>query len=414
MVSELCASADCVPTTGATTRGKMDWKKAKKEALAAYVGGKLLKKGKQLEVSVYTKAGKPTAKKVFPLVKGQLSAKNLTAALDMVKGSTKGSSSAAKGGGDDVEQDAGDDDPDAKPKAPTVTAPSEPKAVEAKTGPTPREADRTVTRKEVSSDDDSSSDAAPVAKSSKNRRPFLVIDLGNDVLNRQFKYRALGTNNLREYEVRLFSLPGVKLQLFPFALAEQQGALAGLGLEAAASFMPFLSTSDPADVNVRYQTQAARGDAGLLFRIAPFDGVDLGFTPFVGLRFQNFLVGFNANQDRVQGLPNVFFTGLRAGLGIDVNIADGAFSIFGKGAYIPLLGFGEIGRAPYFPNRNGYGLEGEVGLGVRIIGPASIRASFLITRYRLTFTDIPDTAVYYAAGASDQYLGGNIALRLQF
>ncbi len=416
VVSALCDSADCVPTSSATKGGKMDWKKAKKEAVVEYVGGKVLKKGKQLELSVYTKPGKPTVKKVFPLVKGALSGKSLNAAVDLLKASVKGSASASKPSADDAE--AGEEDPDAKPKAAVVTAPPEPKQPETRVDKRPAvtETESPSSTRNNRDDDDSDdrSDNVKKASGSQKRRPFLVFDIGNDLLNRQFTYRNLTTNNLREYAVTLYSLPGIKAQFYPFALGTPQGALAGLGIEGALHFMPFLTTTDPTDATVKYQTQSARVDAGLTFRIVPTDAIDFGIAPFVGIRLQNYLVGFNANKDRVLGLPNVFETGLRAGLALDVNLADGAFSVFGKGAFIPLLGFGEIGRAPYFPNRNGYGLDFELGLGVRIFGPASIRASFLYTRYRLTFTDIPENAVYFANGAADQYLGGNISLRLQF
>ncbi|HEY0882553.1 MAG TPA: hypothetical protein VGD87_13515, partial [Archangium sp.] len=87
LVGAVCDTADCIAANKTTTNGKPDWKKAKKESVAFFVTGNVVKRGSalSLELSVFNKAGAPKAKKSYPLEKaGTLSAKNFQSALDML------------------------------------------------------------------------------------------------------------------------------------------------------------------------------------------------------------------------------------------------------------------------------------------------------------------------------------------
>src|SRR5688572_19926229 len=87
IVSSACDTAECVPATKTTTSGKPDWKKAKRESVQFFVTGSVVKKGKSLDLFVFSKAGAPKARKSFPLEKnGTLSGKNLQAVMDLLSG----------------------------------------------------------------------------------------------------------------------------------------------------------------------------------------------------------------------------------------------------------------------------------------------------------------------------------------
>src|SRR5688500_9571210 len=59
IVSELCGRGECVSPIKVTTKGKIDWKKVKKEKVKFVVEGKVVAKGKKrtIELMVFAKAG---------------------------------------------------------------------------------------------------------------------------------------------------------------------------------------------------------------------------------------------------------------------------------------------------------------------------------------------------------------------
>ena len=89
LVSSVCDTAECISAAKTTTKGKPDWKKAKKESVHFFVTGSVVKRGKALtlDLFVFNKAGGPRAKKSFPLERGgTLSSRNLQSAMDLLSG----------------------------------------------------------------------------------------------------------------------------------------------------------------------------------------------------------------------------------------------------------------------------------------------------------------------------------------
>lgn len=399
LVTAVCDTADCVTATKVVTANKPDWKKAKKESVLFFVTGNVSKKGKNffLDLAVLNKAGPPVAKKTFPLDKGTLSAKNLQGAIDLMKGAF-----GAGGGTPEVTP---------PPPPPDKTTPPPPPPDKTKSGgtttPPPTKTEPEVKREEP----------PPPPPEEKPKKPrgakkpmFLAVELGSDVLNRRLDYAQASTPNLRRYDLPLFPLPAAKLEVYPLAL-KRDDLLAGLGIEFNFAIAPFLKSRRQSSADA-YPTTAMRIDGGFRFRLVPFK-FPVAFVPFLGLRVQSFSVGALSTGERLDGLPNINFVGLRAGLGVEIPIIEDLLLVFGRFAVIPVFSSGEIISAAFFPSGSAFGLEGAGGIGVQVLSFLQIRASFEFTQYGLSFKTNP-TDTYVAQGATDRYLGANAAVRLQF
>lgn len=395
LVTAVCDTADCVTATKVVTGGKPDWKKAKKESVLYFVTGNVSKRGKNLtlDLAVLNKAGPPVAKKSFPLEKaGTLSAKNLQAAIDVMR--------SAFGAAPAPEPTPTPPPPDrtAPPPPPTKTSPPPP--------PTKTEPVKPEPEKEVPPPEE-----PPVAKPRGKKKPMLLaVELGSDVLNRRLDYTQASTPNLRRYDLPLFPLPGAKVEFYPLALMRDD-LLAGLGVELNFAIAPFLKSRRQSSPDA-YPTTAMRIDGGFRFRLAPFS-YPIAFTPYLGIRVQSFSVGALPSGERLDGLPNISFVGLRAGLALDIPIVENLLFVFGRFGVLPVFSSGEIISAAFFPNGSAFGLEGAGGVAVQLLPFMQLRASFEYTQYGMSFkTNATDT--YVAEGATDRYLGGNAAVRLQF
>ncbi len=398
VVGSVCDTADCVAATKVTTSGKPDWKKAKKESVQFFVTGAVAKRGKALtlELFVFNKAGAPKARKSFPLDKnGTLSPKSLQSVMDLL-GTTFG-----QRGAPEPTPPIDEDKPPAKePTRTTRTADPPPSRAERKPEPRPEPEQR------------GEPEAPPDAKEKNpNKPPFLVLDVGAEILNRRLEYSQVATSNLRRYDLALYGQLALGAEFYPLALVRDD-LLAGLGLEASIAFAPWLQ-SRLASIPEAFPTSTTRIDAGLRFSIAPIKTYALRIAPYIGVRSHSFTVGALPDGRRLDGLPNISLVGLRAGLAIELPIVPRWLTLFGRFGVIPVFGSGEIISPAFFPNGSAFGLEGNAGLGVNLVSFLQIRAGFDFARYGFTFTTQP-TDPYVAAGATDTYLGGKASLRLAF
>lgn len=396
LVGAVCDTAECVPATRTTTAGKPDWKKGKKESVQFFVTGSVTKKGKalSLDLFVYNKAGAPKAKRNFPLEKGgTLSGKNLQAAMDLLSGAF-GAKRAP---------------PPPEPKEEPVVAPppkeKEPSRRQTEPPPPPREEKR---QPEPETRGEPEQKPAPRGK---KKPTFLVVDAAVEILNRRLEYMQVATSNLRRYDLNLYGQAALGAEFYPLALMRDD-LLAGLGVEFGIAFAPWLQ-SRLTSIPDAFPTSTVRIDAGVRFNIAPIKSFPLTFTPYLGVRTQSFTVGALTDGRRIDGLPNIAFVGLRAGLALDVPVLPGWIDVFGHFGIVPVFGSGEIISPAFFPNGSAFGLEANAGVGVRILPFLQARASFEFARYGLTFNAQP-TDTYVAAGAADTYLGGKVGLRLSF
>jgi hypothetical protein len=386
-VTQVCDSADCVPASKVLTGGKPDVKKAKKESVQFFVTGAVSKKGKvtSLELTVVpVSKGKPS-KKTLPLeASGLLSPKNLQQAVDLLNGALGTSAPSTT--------------PEVKPTPPVPTTAPAPKP-KAELTPAPEPTPAATVEPEPT----------PAPRPS-GKAHFLVIDVGTDLTGRALTFVQTSTPNLRNYALPIFALPAVHLEFYPLALMRDD-ALAGLGIEGGFAFAPYLKSRLASDT-ATFATTAMRVDVGLRFRILPVASFPIAFVPYAGLRLQSYSVGA-ASTNELLGLPNVNYTGLRAGLGLEVPLVANLLTVFGRFGVIPVFSSGQLISTTYFPSGSTFGLEADVGVGVQVLPVLQLRASFEYTQYAATFKTTP-TDTYVAAGATDRWLGGNVSVRLQF
>ncbi len=387
VIAGVCERADCVAPPKATSGNKPDWKKAKKEAVLYFVTGTVAKKGKatNLTLQVLAKAGKPKWSKVYPVEGGELSAATLSTALTGLKAALGGPAEKA---------------PEPEP------VPSKPAQPVAQPEPLPQP---------VRAAEPAPATAAPPAERTSDkderRQHFVAIELGADLLLRSFGYKDLTSSNLRSYD-SFFALPAAHLELFPLALSSR-GIVAGLGLEGGISLATWLK-SGRKNTTDAFPTSTMRIDAGLVWRIMPLSSIDLAFYPIVGIRLHSFTVGAMPDGTRLEGLPGLNYFGLRGGLGVDVPLLDKRVVIFARFVVIPVFRSGEIMSSAYFSGGgSNFGLEGNAGVGIRIVNHLYVRLAFDFTRYSLTLKSSP-TDTYAASGATDQYLGGTASLRFEY
>jgi hypothetical protein len=397
LISTLCDAADCVAPAKAVTANKPDWKKAKQQSISYFVTGFIAKKGKAstLTLQVLQKSGgKPRFAKSFALENGELSTHTVAAATSALR--------------DAFAAQTGDPAPDKPPAAERTSTPA-PKPVEPVASKPPEGAAEPAKPAEETHPT-GTSEGPPAEPPPTRRQPFIAAELGASPLSRSYSYVAATTSNLRKYDV-FTTAAMARIELYPLALTST-GLIGGLGVEGQFSIATWIKSAvnnSPGS----YPTAMMKLDAGLLWKIRPSSTFDLAFYPIVGIRLHRFTVNAAADGSRLDGLPNLNYFGVRAGLGIDVPLANNLLVIFARVVAIPVFSSGEVISAAYFKAGSNFGLEGNAGLGIRIVTHVSVRLAFDFTRYSLTFkTDSTD--VHIAAGAVDQYLGGTASVRFEY
>lgn len=395
LVTAVCDTADCIAASKTTTRGKPDWKKAKKAAVSFIVTGAVVKKGKgkALDLQVLDKAGPAKARRTFTLEKsGTLSAKNLQAAIEVMQG--------AFGGG---EAPPPVRPPPPEPKKPEPE-PTKPTPVASKPEPEPTKPEPTP--------EPEPEPAKPEKKKRGAQKPmFLAAELGASVLGRNLDYVQASTPNLRRYSIFPFPQIDARVEFYPLALVRDD-VLSGLGVDLSVGLAPYLKSRRQSSAEA-YPTSTMRITGGFRFRWMPFDKYRAAFIPMLGVNVRSFSVGAASDGTTLDGLPNVSFVGLRAGLGLELPILTDLLTFFGRFCVVPTFSAGQLISSAYFPNGSTFGLDANAGLSLKVVSFLSIRAAFEFEQYASSFrTEATDT--YVAAGSIDRYLGVSAAVRLEF
>lgn len=396
LVTAVCDTADCIAAAKTTTRGKPDWKKARKAAVSFIVTGAVVKKGKgkALDLQVLDKAGPAKARRTFTLEKsGTLSAKNLQAAIELMQG--------AFGGGEAT--------PPVKPPPPEPRKPepepTKPTPVASKPEPEPTKPEPTP--------EPEPEPAKPEKKKKKGAQGpmFLAVEVGASVLGRNLDYVQASTPNLRRYSIFPFPQIDARVEFYPLALVRDD-VLSGLGVDLSVGLAPYLKSRRQSSAEA-YPTSTMRIAGGFRFRWMPFDKYRAAFIPMLGVNVRSFSVGAASDGTTLDGLPNVSFVGLRAGLGLELPILTDLLTFFGRFCVVPVFSSGQLISSAYFPNGSTFGLDANAGLSLKVLSFLSIRVAFEFEQYASSFkTEATDT--YVAAGSVDRYLGGSAAVRLEF
>lgn len=393
LVEPICASLRCVSPKAALSRGKPDWKKARRERVGFVLTGRIPSSKKALVLSILGGPGKPVLQRSYRLQKGKLSPEALAEAVRDVLEVT----GAAPEPEPAAEAPAPPPEPaplaELMPPEPSPEPSPEPPPAPA---PAPREPEP-----EPATDIVARSEEAPPPREVRR----LEVELGTALVGRQFEYSGVETSNLRWYSADLIVSPRLEVELFPLAFIGG-GPAAKLGLEA--SFASAVGHRSQRNNGVSYPTSMTQLEATAKYLLALGESASL--SPLVGYRRASFSVGGGDDGSTLDGLPGIAYSTAVAGLGAEVTWAGGSVVTFGELSYLAVLSSGEIVSPAYFPRGAARGLEGRLGIGVRVLPSLELRASGQLTRYGFTFQSQPEDT-YVAGGATDQYLGGTVGIR---
>jgi hypothetical protein len=211
-----------------------------------------------------------------------------------------------------------------------------------------------------------------------------------------FSGAGTGTGTLLAFDVSAIWSPRVRLEGYPLA-GLGTPSLAGLGVYADAARSVGLKT-EVASTGGKVGTATTRIQAGLLWRSPSLGWGGVRVVPAVGAEWASVVAS-----PAIAGLPDAHLMGLRAGAGLEVPLAGRLTGLAGLSLQRWLTAKDMVG-AGYFPGGSAWGLEGEVGAEVRIVGPIAVRA---VLDYRSTWYSLKGDAagVWVASGATDSSLG---------
>jgi hypothetical protein len=234
------------------------------------------------------------------------------------------------------------------------------------------------------------------------------VEVGGNFLNRDLSYTPTDQTGLRTYSASVIGLALVGVELFPFA--KSNSFLAGLGIFGNYQFA--IGLKSQTDGGQEESTKFNMLSTGLEARIRPIKYSDFAITIPVAFRTYNFSVD---NASLFVGLPNQSLLGVSAGVKFEVPIGS---------VFVLLAGFDYVfwfqkqqlignTNPVYFPSGSAGAIEFELGFGIYIIGPLSVR---LVGEYSNThYSFDPDpSGTYNATAASDRLIGGRATLRLDF
>jgi hypothetical protein len=240
------------------------------------------------------------------------------------------------------------------------------------------------------------------------RRWLVAAELGGFASQLKLTYGgvAASTGTLRRFDAKGMAGPGVSLELFPLAHGAS-AVLAGVGLHAGLAMSLGLRTeAAPGDSR---RTQFTRLEVGVRWRAPPLSGLRLVLVPDVSWVSQKLTVS-----PAILGLPNGDLSGVRVALSAEAPVAT-RFTVLAGLGWTKWLTAKELikGDPAFFPGSSAWGLEAEVGAGVAISGPLSVRilGQYASTRYTL---DPDPTGTYAATSAESRSLGLRAVLRGEF
>jgi len=381
LAEQLCGTWDCVLWKEVSTRQQPDLAKARRLGVGGILTGAVAgaSGARKLSLSLLTTSTRPARTWSFPL----------TAAGRLPGSATR-----------QLDQDL-----EALLRPPAPARPAEPAAAAAAASPpaaTPSPA--------VAPPPPAAPAPAPAARSAAPAEPrwLVAAELGLFVSQRTLSYSGVSasTGTLLGFDAGGLAGPALSLEVQPLARSGS-AALGGLGLRLGLAMSVGLETESL--TGERLPTQFTRLEVGARWRAPPISGLALVLIPEVAWVSQKLTV-----DPAIPGLPNSDLSGVRVGLSAEARVARRLTILAGLG-WVKWLTAKELidGDPAYFPGSGASGLEAEIGAGVAIWGPLSVRllGTYASTRYTL---DPDPTGTYAATGAEDRYLGMRAVLRGEF
>lgn len=296
----------------------------------------------------------------------------------------------------------------APPAEPTRT---EPKVTETKTEPAKKPevaavksepATKEVVATTPSEPKVSTSTSAP---STPSPLPALRVGLGFRGFGRSLTWAGDPEQALAKYGLKFASAVAIDATWYPGAHVTS-GVLANLGVAFTGDIAVGLSSAQDTS---KFGTRADRYRLSAAFR-QPFGSI-FSIEAVAGASVQRFSIDPLAANDGTPrpNIPSVAFTGPRGALGVRL-VKLGPIGIDAMGGFTFLVSTGELGTDVYFKRARGFGVDAGAGVSVELVENLHLRASFDWTRYFLTLNP-EEGARFTSPSASDQYLGGSVALQ---
>jgi hypothetical protein len=268
-----------------------------------------------------------------------------------------------------------------------------------KAAPPPEEAGEEGGSEKPSKARDDETTVAEEADEPGSSAPFKRLDLqiGAHVYGRNFSY-----NDSRQGGQQAYHLPAVPAP----TLALDYYFMPFLGISVGAEYSVALISEDKA--GARYRT----GSFGYFFGAKGRYIMSSGMSELTfGLAYaaNNFKITPESGDQTPPQVAAVDYKQIRAGAGARIGISD-KFALIGGGAYLHLLGIGEL-RDVYFPYATGRGGEGFAGIALGLPWAKGLEARLTADLRRYVFSMNSEQADdRIAGGATDQYVGANIAI----
>jgi hypothetical protein len=241
--------------------------------------------------------------------------------------------------------------------------------------------------------------AAPVASPPRLPAP-LSLRAGFALVGRSFTYSDDIFAALRSYSLPVAPMVTVGLEWRPGGHADL-GVLSGLSVRADAEVALALETVGPN--GTVFPTEMWSVGAGLRYALTVDE---VTFHVDGGYRAQMFTIRDASELQVRPAIPGIEIHALRAGGGVRWDVGPVFFA--GQMGYLAPLAAGEIASAAWFPRAQIGGIEGDIGVGVRV-DDVEIRGMFAARRFFYDMRSEPGDA-RVAGGAVDQYMSGQLEL----
>lgn len=229
----------------------------------------------------------------------------------------------------------------------------------------------------------------------------LSVWVGFSVVNRSFTYHDDIFGALVPYHLPAAPVAHLGAEWFPGGHVDL-GPLAGLSVRAEGELAVGLESVGAGGAT--FGTDLWSLGIGLRYRLR-VDDVELRADG--GYRAQVFRIHPPGETQRPPDLPDIEIHAIRVGGGLRWDWGSGVF-MFGHAAYLAPLAVGEIASEAWFPRASAGGVEGDVGMGLRV-DDVELRGLFAIRRFFYDMRSEPGDA-RVAGGAVDQYMSGQLEL----
>jgi hypothetical protein len=234
-----------------------------------------------------------------------------------------------------------------------------------------------------------------------------VVQLGTDFAAHRIDYAEPRAQGLLRYRAPMVLAPAVHAELYPLS-RRMQGVASGLGLQVDYALTVGGKLRAAAE-GLAYPTRASHWGAGVKLRVEAEPGVALSVEPSLGLRAMSFSVGTSANGGELEGLPELRYRALRAGVAVEIPDAAG-LAFFASAAWLYVLPGARLGSEGGLSVRSDWGVEATAGVGLWLSPRTQLRLAGHFTRAEFSFRPEPGQALP-AGGALDRQGGFLAALR---